>query len=149
MKTMITMMALALCINVSFAQTDMSALLTTYLKVKDALVKSDSKQAATASADLLKGIQSATASKQKEPLLKAVHKLTKETDLEKQRIAFADVSVVMWEAVKDDGHLHKDIYYQYCPMKQAYWISEEAAIQNPYYGSVMLTCGNVADKKVH
>jgi hypothetical protein len=149
MKTIIALMAVALSFTSSYAQADMSALLNTYMKVKDALVSSDSKLAATSSAELLKGIQSATAFKQKDALLKSVQKLAKTTDLEQQREAFADVSVVMWEAVKNDGHLHQDIYYQYCPMKKAYWLSEEAAIKNPYYGSKMLTCGNVADKKAH
>jgi phosphorylcholine metabolism protein LicD len=149
MKTIIALMAVALSFTSSYAQADMTALLNTYMKVKDALVRSDSKLAATSSAELLKGIESANAFKQKDALLKSVQKLAKTTDLEQQREAFADVSIVMWEAVKSDGHLHQDIYYQYCPMKKAYWLSEEAAIKNPYYGSKMLTCGNVADKKVH
>jgi len=30
-------------------------------------------------------------------------------------------------------------------MKDAYWLSNETAIKNPYYGSRMLTCGSVKD----
>jgi hypothetical protein len=37
------------------------------------------------------------------------------------------------------------IYQQYCPMKKAAWLSNESAVKNPYYGSSMLTCGNVTD----
>jgi hypothetical protein len=30
-------------------------------------------------------------------------------------------------------------------MKKAYWISEEKGIENPYYGTGMLTCGKVTE----
>lgn len=39
------------------------------------------------------------------------------------------------------------VYYQYCPMKKAYWLSMEKEIKNPYYGSSMLTCGKVIETK--
>jgi hypothetical protein len=29
-------------------------------------------------------------------------------------------------------------------MKKAYWLSGDAAIKNPYFGSSMLTCGKVS-----
>ena len=39
------------------------------------------------------------------------------------------------------------LYYQYCPMafnnKGAYWLSNEEAIRNPYFGDKMLKCGLV------
>jgi hypothetical protein len=37
------------------------------------------------------------------------------------------------------------VYQDYCPMKKAYWLSSEAAIKNPYYGSQMLSCGKIND----
>ena len=37
----------------------------------------------------------------------------------------------------------KPIYEVYCPMKKASWLSADKAIKNPYYGSSMLTCGEV------
>jgi hypothetical protein len=41
------------------------------------------------------------------------------------------------------------IYANYCPMynddKGAIWLSETEEIKNPYYGSVMLTCGKVTE----
>jgi hypothetical protein len=30
-------------------------------------------------------------------------------------------------------------------MKKMYWLSSEAAIKNPYYGKMMLTCGSVTE----
>ena len=38
-----------------------------------------------------------------------------------------------------------DLYYDYCPMAKAYWVSEEGNIVNPYLGQAMPTCGSVKD----
>ncbi len=37
----------------------------------------------------------------------------------------------------------KTLYQDYCPMKKLSWLSETKDIKNPFYGSEMLTCGNV------
>lgn len=41
------------------------------------------------------------------------------------------------------------IYYQFCPManngKGANWLSKENVVKNPYYGSMMLSCGKVTE----
>jgi hypothetical protein len=40
-------------------------------------------------------------------------------------------------------------YYQFCPMakdgKGANWLSKENAVKNPYYGTMMLSCGKVIE----
>jgi hypothetical protein len=51
------------------------------------------------------------------------------------------------ELVKPSDKVNQPVYYQYCPMKKAYWLSKEKDIKNPYYGSSMLTCGKVAETK--
>jgi hypothetical protein len=85
---------------------------------------------------------------QKAELLKATEKLYKAgNNLDKQRAAFNDVSTIMWHLVKDSETVNGSVYYQYCPMKKAWWLSREKEIKNPYYGSAMLTCGNVAETK--
>ncbi|RYF79677.1 MAG: DUF3347 domain-containing protein, partial [Chitinophagaceae bacterium] len=40
---------------------------------------------------------------------------------------------------------NEPIYLQYCPMKNASWLSSAKQIRNPYYGSSMLTCGEVTE----
>ena len=41
------------------------------------------------------------------------------------------------------------VYFQHCPMyndgKGANWLSKENAVKNPYYGSMMLTCGKTVE----
>jgi len=42
-----------------------------------------------------------------------------------------------------------EAFYDYCPMafnnEGAYWLSDQAAIRNPYFGDAMLTCGTVKE----
>jgi hypothetical protein len=148
MKTLIVMLGLSLVGFKAYAQSA-EAILDQYIKVKDALVASDNKMANLHALSLQKYIEETPTFNEKESLLKAVAKLGNTNDLEKQRIAFGDVSVLLWRFVKGSGNLSKEVYYQYCPMKKMYWLSREETIKNPYYGSKMLTCGNVADKKVN
>ena len=87
-------------------------------------------------------------SNEKENLLNNARSISKTTDLEKQRTVFAELSVALWKLVKVTDNIQDNLYYQYCPMKKMYWLSAEAVIKNPYYGSAMLTCGSVTDKKL-
>ena len=145
MKSIFFILSLFLLSRVSSSPAD--SLLDQYMKVKDALVASDDRKAHEEVVLLLRIIRESPLSK-KEDLLKAVQKMEKLADLEKQRTAFAAVSLEMWKLVKQAGNLNRDVYYQYCPMKKVYWLSYEAEIRNPYYGAKMLTCGNIADRKL-
>jgi hypothetical protein len=51
----------------------------------------------------------------------------------------------MFEVVKGLKLNTAVVYRQYCPMKKSYWLSESPAIENPYYGNQMLTCGEVKE----
>lgn len=130
----------------AFAQ-NTGKLLENYISVKDALVSSDAATAARAIHTLYQSVKEETDFAGKDALLKAAEKLAKTNDIEKQRAAFNDVSTVMWEVVKNSGKADHAVYYQYCPMKKAYWLSNEKEIKNPYYGSAMLTCGKVVETK--
>ncbi|SEW50394.1 DUF3347 domain-containing protein [Chitinophaga arvensicola] len=75
--------------------------------------------------------------------------LTGEAGLEGKRASFQMVSDMLFDLVKNTGLKGHTIYHQYCPMafddKGAYWLSDKAAIQNPYFGHKMLTCGETTD----
>lgn len=126
----------------AFAQ-NTSALLNDYMAVKNALVSSDTQAATEAIAVFYRSAAGNFA--QKDELVKAAEKLNNANGLEKQRASFNDVSVAMWKLVKESGKTGGTVYYQYCPMKKAWWLSKEKEIRNPYYGSSMLTCGKVAE----
>ncbi|MBN8786823.1 MAG: DUF3347 domain-containing protein [Terrimonas sp.] len=131
-----------------FAQ-DADNLLTSYFSIKNALITADSKASSQAIEAFIEAIKAGKDFTQKNDLLKTADAMGRSTDIEKQRVAFEKVSITMWEIVKQSVPLNQDVYYQYCPMKKAYWLSNEPAIKNPYYGSKMLTCGSVKDKKLN
>jgi len=72
-------------------------------------------------------------------------KISETKDLKKQREYFANFSINMAVVAKAVKLTDQPIYQAYCPMKKAYWLSNEKAIKNPYYGSSMLTCGQVTE----
>lgn len=146
MKIIIMLLA-SLLIHLNGYSNHTETLLNHYIKVKDALVKSDSKGANENTIAFKKSIEDSKDFKDKDKLLKAVQKMSLTTDIEKIRNAFADVSKLMWKVVNGCSDLKQDVYYFYCPMKKMYWISLESKVINPYYGSKMLTCGNLSAKK--
>jgi DNA/RNA endonuclease G (NUC1) len=144
MKKTILLFAIVLCQVVVFAQDRRERALEAYLQVKEALVRSDSKAAQAAAKDFHREVSGMEGGQK--TLTKAAAKLAKQTDLEKQRKAFEVVSIMAWNAVKNSAPMNQSLIYQYCPMKNAYWISNEETIRNPYYGSQMLDCGKVSEK---
>lgn len=117
MKNLVLALAVMLFGYTASAQ-DTKALLDSYLKVKNALVKSDSKAASEAVAAFSKKISGEKDFAQKATLLKSVEKMNKAANLEKQRAAFNDVSVQMWKLVQNTAQVDEPVYYQYCPMKK-------------------------------
>ncbi len=146
MKKNTLVLAILLLGYTAFAQ-NTNTLLNNYLSVKNALVGGDEKAATQAISTLYQSIKDESSFAQKEALLTATEKLVKASSIEKQRAVFNDVSTTMWTLVKSTTKVSQPVYYQYCPMKKAYWLSNEAAIKNPYYGSSMLTCGKVSETK--
>lgn len=136
--------AILLCYS-GFSQ-NKDLLLKNYLTVKDALVKSDSKTSSSAIAAFYRDIKNDSEFEQKNELIKAAEKLNTAKDLDKQREAFMSVSAQVWNIIKQGDKGSKQVYYQYCPMKKAYWLSTEKEIRNPYYGDAMLSCGRVSEK---
>ncbi|WP_343588523.1 DUF3347 domain-containing protein [Flavobacterium sp.] len=126
-----------------------------YFDVKDALIKSDSKLTSAKAATLLTAITAVKMDKLKSNehtvWMKVVKKLTTDaksisatTDLKKQRETFKSLSKNTYDLIKVSNP-EQPIYKQYCPMADADWLSKEKAVKNPYYGSSMLTCGNVVE----
>ncbi|GAA4432258.1 hypothetical protein GCM10023091_04050 [Ravibacter arvi] len=123
-------------------------LLKHYLAVKNALIDSDAKAAGAAITTFHEAVKSEADFSRKQDLLKATEKLSKAgSNLEKQRASFNDVSTLMWKLVEGADAVSSPVYYQYCPMKKAYWLSTHKEIKNPYYGASMLTCGKVTATK--
>lgn len=147
MKSIIFVMAVVLS-GISASAQNTSELLNNYISVKNALVNSDGKAASQAIKIFYQSIKSEENLPIKAELLKATEKLQKAGDnIDKERAAFNDVSTIMWDLVKDSENVNEPVYYQYCPMKKAYWLSRGKEIENPYYGSAMLSCGKIVETK--
>jgi len=74
--------------------------------------------------------------------------------LGEQRKHFIQLSDNMIELVKTfeapDAGQDSSLYVQFCPMANddegAFWLSKEDEVKNPYYGDMMLNCGEVREE---
>lgn len=79
----------------------------------------------------------------------ALNQLIEAQDISQQREGFESLSNIMLQVAKT--YPIKGIYFQqFCPMandgKGAYWLSEKETIQNPYFGSQMISCGETIER---
>ncbi len=127
----------------------LSQLLQSYYDVKDALVNGKSADASNGAKDFIKSLNGLSYKIISEGnvnvLLKDAGAIADAKDINKQRQYFSNFSNNMYEVAKFLKLTGEPVYRQYCPMKKMYWLSNEKAIKNPYYGKSMLTCGNVAE----
>lgn len=128
-------------------------LLLQYFAVRDALVAGRGQEVSAAAAGLI-GILNTLDFKWISEgniniLLKDATPLTETQDIRKQRVAFAQLSDNMIGLAKAVRLSDKPLYQVYCPMKNAYWLSGEKPIKNPYFGDTMLSCGKVVETIHH
>jgi len=137
-----------------------SGVVTSYLTLKDAFVATDVKNAIIATKGvkatmnkvdmaLLKGDNHMMWMDMKKPIDSNLDKIIASSDVEAQRLAFADVTDGVYKTIKMFNVTGLNIYYQFCPMardgKGANWLSLTSEIKNPYYGEAMLSCGETKE----
>jgi membrane fusion protein, copper/silver efflux system len=70
-------------------------------------------------------------------------------NLPEMRIHFEPLSKAFIETAQTLGGVGRTFYVAYCPMvdndRGAYWLSEFKEIMNPYFGDMMLRCGEVRE----
>ncbi|HLP63122.1 DUF3347 domain-containing protein [Flavobacterium sp.] len=130
-----------------------------YFEVKDALVKTDGKTASAKAKELTSVINAIKMGdlttdehnvwmKVLKEINADVQQITDTKDTKKQREYFIRLSKNMYALIKVSKQ-ETPVYYQHCPMandgKGANWLSKENVIKNPYYGSMMLNCGNTVE----
>eukprot|EP01133_Synstelium_polycarpum_P017790 gene17790-21221_t len=144
-------------IKPGFAQSNQATtLLTTYYDIKNALVNADATLAASKAGEFSKTLGSinmksmpaaemtAFMGLQDKLAFDAKH-ISETKDIAHQREHFANFSANLFKLAKTVKLTNGAIYYDYCPMKKSYWLSENPAIKNPYFGKQMLTCGSVKE----
>ncbi len=138
----------------------LTAIASTYLLLKDALVASDQQKAAENVNDILDNTEKVDMSLVKDKAhfywmeqLKAIQahgkKIGESEDIEEQRKQFDFLSQALIKSLKVFGVEGDTFYVQHCPMANdndgAAWLSKNEKILNPYFGEKMLTCGTVQD----
>ncbi len=131
-----------------------------YLKVKDALVASDAEAASGQAINMTKALQNVDMSllegavhmkwmEQLKDMEGSIKLIRASKDIEIQRASFSRLSDALYASIKNLQVKGFDAYYQYCPMafdnKGAYWLSESDVIKNPYFGDMMLSCGEIKE----
>jgi uncharacterized protein DUF3347 len=80
-------------------------------------------------------------------IVKSAKAMEEAGDLKTARQAFADLSDAVIAAGTAEGWKDiPDLRVAYCPMIRKSWIQKDDAIKNPYYGTAMLTCGEIKKK---
>jgi len=78
-----------------------------------------------------------------------INQMMESNDISDQRVSFAEFNSTFYNSLKTFGLHHGTVYYQYCPMtngdKGAFWLSTFKEIKNPYFGEVMLSCGETRE----
>jgi len=130
------------------------AVLIAYYGVKNSLITIDGASTSAKAKDLLAAITAFPAdqlsaadktnwTKYAAKLQFDARHITENSNIAHQREHFASLSENMFATIKALKLNTTTVYRAYCPMKKSYWLSEAAAIKNPYYGDEMLTCGEV------
>ncbi|WP_051315916.1 DUF3347 domain-containing protein [Algoriphagus vanfongensis] len=135
-----------------------TAIIDSYLAIKNDLVKDDAAAVAAKSSDLVQAIKSydpasleATVKGEAENLQMEAAMVAENLateDIAAQRESFQALSVLMTDFVKVAG-TDRTLYQQHCPMYKdgsgGIWLSASEEIKNPLFGSSMLTCGKVEE----
>lgn len=156
LTTVLFILVTAFSVNAQKVAPGLASLLNSYYEIKSALVNSD---AATTSAKAREFITASnyvamktipadklnTFTSIQKKLASDAANIVAAKDINKQRDYFAGFSLNLYSLAKMVKLSDQPIYHAYCPMKKMYWLSNEKSIENPYYGKMMLTCGNITE----
>ena len=141
------------------SENQLKAVFDNYFLVKDALITSNGISTASASKELVTAINNVKMDKLDMDVhmvwMKVVNTIQKDAeniantkDVKIQRDHFTSLSKEIYTVIKISKY-ENPVYYQFCPMfndgKGANWLSKENAVKNPYYGSMMLSCGKTVE----
>lgn len=140
---------------------EISAVLQSYFELKDALVTSDKNVAVKAAGKMEAALDKVKMGEMNEiahgkwmetlPVLRSLMtKFNSKANIDVQRKAFLRVSEEMVLIAETFGPFDKPIYVLNCPMADnnqgGDWLSNSEEVMNPYYGDMMLKCGDVKKK---
>lgn len=140
--------------------TQLTAFYKAYIKMNEAFIESDAPKVSAEAKntmqalsnvemELLKGDTHLDWMDQLNVLKPTLETIGNGNDLEKQRLEYATFNQAFYKSLKMFGLDNETAYYQFCPMANndqgAFWLSETKEIRNPYFGDMMLSCGETRD----
>jgi membrane fusion protein, copper/silver efflux system len=141
-------------------KTNLKGIFDEYFKIKNALAddnpqsaqnyaKNFKKQLEKTGQHSLDGEHHMFWMQQYEAMESSTAKFLKADNKETMRMHFEPLSKTMIETARTLGAIGQTFYVAFCPMydndRGAYWLSEFKEIKNPYFGSMMLRCGEVRE----
>nr|WP_321356944.1 efflux RND transporter periplasmic adaptor subunit [uncultured Draconibacterium sp.] len=138
----------------------LTAFYEAYLKMNEAFIATDAAKVsaeakntsaalATVQMELLKGDTHMAWMDQLNILKPSLQKIGNSSDIDEQRLEYATFNPAFYKSLKMFGLDNETAYYQFCPMANndqgAFWLSETKEIRNPYFGEMMLSCGETQD----
>lgn len=130
-----------------------------YIDMKNAFVESDAGKVSAEAKDVIAALKNVNMGllendphmawmDQLNNLNRNIEVISSSTDIDEQRTAFSRFNLAFYKSVKMFG-LNERTFFQYCPMANndtgAYWFSETKEIRNPYFGDMMLSCGETRE----
>ncbi len=137
-------------------QSKFKSALPLYIQMKNAFVKSDASLVSNFAKQILKKYReieefdlTAIEKKLLSEDLSMLKVLEEKQDIKIQRLHFVALSESMTSTMSMIDTFETTFYVQRCPMannnKGAVWLSTEKEVENPYFGTSMLTCGSVIE----
>ena len=137
----------------------MQSVFNSYFEVKDALVSTNASAASEKGANFVSSLKAVKMNELAMDVHMVWMKVMKELESDAQKIAnskkIEDKRNALIPITKNIYALMKvaktdtPTYYQFCPManggKGANWLSKENEVKNPYYGSLMMSCGSTVE----
>ncbi|WP_299253360.1 efflux RND transporter periplasmic adaptor subunit [uncultured Lacinutrix sp.] len=139
-------------------QNQIKVVFNDYIKLKDALLKDDSKKVIIKSKRLLGNLSKVDMKllKDKEAhghwmslekeIKASATSISNTSNIESQRNHFKHLSSHLISTIQTFG-INEKVFVEFCPMVDdnngAYWLSREEKVINPYFGGAMLICGEV------
>lgn len=128
-----------------FETTSLTAVYDHYIHIKNALVRSNSKEARLGAVALQSALN-----RHRLKGSKLAASIAQSSNLDVQRDLFNDLSKEIEKLIKAGKIKEGVVYKKYCPMAKngegAYWLSGETEIKNPYYGDAMPECGKIVEE---
>lgn len=130
--------------NPKFADAKVNEVYQHYIHLKTALVNDDAKEATMGAQMLATALNDANISS------KYIANVVDAKDVKGKRLTFSELSTELAETFKKSKIESGVVYKQYCPMANGgnggFWLASEKKIQNPFYGSKMMSCGSVKEE---